>query len=306
MSESFDAPRGLHPSFDDVVANGARLQRLWSGGAWTEGPVYLPREDAVVFSDIPNDRTMRWSVAGTVETSRPSGRANGHARIPGTDRVLRCEQSGRRIVEVVDDRTVRSVVEGYRGGRFHSPNDIVVKSDGTVWFSDPPYGLTMNWPEHDGVAEIEGTHVFRFDPATGELDAVTDVPEDPNGLAFSPDESVLYVSDTSRSRHAEGNHHILAFDVVAGRRLARPRVFVTIDPGLSDGFCVDHRGNVLTSAGESVWVVAPDGVRLGEIPVPEHVSNCTFGGPDGRRLFITATTSLYAIDVQTGLGEHTA
>jgi gluconolactonase len=286
-------------AFYDLVPRDAHLERLATGARWTEGPVYLPDGDCLLFSDIPNDRVLRWSERdGLSVVKAPSGYANGHTRdLQG--RVLRCEQAGRRVVRVEPDGSVVALVERYGGGRLNSPNDIVVKSDGTVWFTDPPYGLSMNWPGHDGVGDLGDTYVFRYDPVSGEPTAVTDALEDPNGLAFSPDESVLYVSDTSVSSREGGNHHIMAFSVVDGRRLEDGRVFAVIEPGLSDGFRVDVAGNVFTSATDGVHVIAPDGTLLGVIDVPERVSNCTFGGPDGRRLFITASTSLYAIDVTT-------
>jgi gluconolactonase len=174
----------------------------------------------------------------------------------------------------------------------------VVKSDGTIWFTDPPYGIILPDEGTPAPQEQEACFVFRFEPEDGELTAATDTLVHPNGLAFSPDESVLYVSDTSAAIDPVGHHHIIAFDVVDGRRLERPRVFAVIQPGLADGLRVDERGNVWTSAGDGIHVLAPDGRDLAAIRVPEITSNCVFGGPDGRRLFITASASLYAIETR--------
>jgi len=175
-----------------------------------------------------------------------------------------------------------------------------VKSDRTIWFSDPPYGIVSDREGHLADSEQDGCFVFRCDADGGALTMMTDALEDPNGLAFSPDESILYVSDTSAARRDDGRHHLFAFDVIdGGASLARPREFAVCESGVFDGFRVDVGGNLWTSAGESVEIYAPDGVRLGRIPLPEVVSNCTFGGPSGTTLFITATRSLYALAVAT-------
>jgi gluconolactonase len=178
---------------------------------------------------------------------------------------------------------------------------VVVKSDGTIWFTDPPYGILSDHEGHKAESELGANHVFRFDPAKGELIAASDFVEEPNGLAFSPDESVLYVSDTSAALRTDGSghHHIVAFDVREGRQLENPRVLAEINPGLSDGFRVDIQGWIYTSSADSVQVYAPDGRRLMKIPVPEKVGNLTFGGPERNQLFICASTSLYRITLNT-------
>ena len=189
------------------------------------------------------------------------------------------------------------VVSQYQGRRFNSPNDVIVKRDGTIWFTDPPYGILSDHEGHRAESELGDNYVFRFDPASGALDVVSTLIEEPNGLAFSPDESVLYVSDTSAALQQDGggNHHIIAFDVVMGRTLMHPRIFAVVTPGLSDGFRIDARGWLFTSSADSVQVFHPDGTRLAVIPVPEKVGNLTFGGPERDELFICATTSLYRI-----------
>ena len=179
----------------------------------------------------------------------PAEFENGHT-LDHDGSIIACSHGHRRLERLGLDGTLTPIVDRYQGSRFNSPNDVVVKSDGTIWFSDPPYGITSDREGHQADSEIGDCLVFRFDPRTGELDAVTDWVEEPNGLAFSPDESILYVSDTSGASHDDGggNHHIAAFDVVDGRTLANPRVFYTIDVGLADGFRVDVEGNVWTSA----------------------------------------------------------
>ena len=230
----------------------------------------------------------------------PAEFENGHT-LDHDGSIIACCHGRRRLERLGLDGTVTPIVDRYRGMRFNSPNDVIVKSDGTIWFTDPPYGITSNREGYEAPSEIGTCLVFRLDPRTDELDAVTDWLEEPNGLAFSPDESILYVADTSLASHDDGggNHHIAAFDVVDGRRLASPRVFYSVDEWVADGFRVDVEGNIWTSADDGIHVVAPDGRRLGRLPVPERTSNCVFGGPGLDRLFITASTSLYMLDVAT-------
>lgn len=289
-----------HPRLRPLIDPQARLCRLWTGAEWTEGPVYVPAEDCVYWSDIPNDRVLRWSEAdGATVALHPAGYANGHT-LDHEGRIVRCEHGGRQVSRVEHDGTISTIADRYAGGRLNSPNDVIVKSDGTIWFTDPPYGIVSDREGHKADSEQAGCFVFRCDPADGSIALVSDALQDPNGLAFSPDESILYVSDTSADRYEGGNHHLFAFDVVeGGARLENLRTFAVCDPGLFDGFRVDVAGNVWTSAGESVAIYAPDGVRLGRIPMPEVVSNCTFGGRSGTTLFITATSSLYALTVAT-------
>jgi len=287
--------------FRRLLREDSVLQRLWSGAEWSEGPVYLPDRDCVLWSDIPNDRVLRWSrLDGVSVEQHPAGFANGHT-LDLRGRVIRCEHGGRRISRIEEDGRIVTLVERYHGARLNSPNDVVVKSDGTVWFTDPPYGIVSDREGHRADSELGDNYVFRYDPASQELTIVSDAAEEPNGLAFSPDESVLYVSDTSAALRTDGggNHHILAFDVVDGERLENPRVFAEISPGLADGFRVDEHGRLFTSSANGVHVYAPDGTRLGRIAVPEVVSNCVFGGPDRDVLYITATTSLYSIRLAT-------
>jgi gluconolactonase len=283
--------------FEQLVPGDARPEALAGGAIWAEGPVYLPGEDAVVWSDVRSDRVLRWSAAGGSTTLfAPADFANGHT-LDHDGRILACEHGTRRVARYEADGSRTTIVDRYRGHRLNSPNDLVVASDGAIWFTDPPYGILDDREGHRAESELGGCFVFRFDRATGELAVVSDAMEHPNGLAFSPDETVLYVADTSAARNPGGNHHILAFDVVGGRRLATPRVFTVMEPGLADGFRVDVEGNVWTSAGDGIHVLDPDGIELGRILLPERASNCVFGGVDGRRLFITATSTLWSIGV---------
>ena len=284
--------------FERLVPATSILQRLADGFLWAEGPVWLPDENALLWSDIPNNRVMRWSAAdGAVnEEYRPSDFANGHT-LDHDGTVLACHHGTRQIARYARDGLRSTIVDRYQGRRFNSPNDIVVASDGAIWFTDPPYGIISDREGHTADSELDACYVFRLDRRTGELTIVSDHMIDPNGLAFSPDERTLYVADTSSGRIENGHHHILAFDVVDGRSLTNARVFKVIEPGVPDGFRVDVDGNIWTSAGDGIHVLAPDATELGRILLPEPAANCTFGGPNGRTLFITATSTLWSLEV---------
>lgn len=280
-----------------IVSPDAVVEQLASGCQWTEGPVVLPETGDVLFSDIPNNRICRWSPGSGFAVFREDAEfTNGHT-LDLEERVISCSHGNRRIERTERDGSVTPLVAHYQGRRLNSPNDVVVKSDGTIWFTDPPYGIASDHEGHKAESEIGVNNVYRFDVDSGLLTAVTDVVEEPNGLAFSPDEATLYVSDTSAALREDGtgNHHIMAFDVVDGRGLDNPRVFAVIDPGLSDGFRVTRSGVLLTSAADGIHVYGPDGTRWGKVLVPEVVSNCAFGA--GHVLYITASTSLYRVQL---------
>lgn len=286
------------PRMEALLRADAVLQRLCTGAIWSEGPVWWD-DGSVTWSDIPNNRMLKWSPAEGMTVFRsPSNHTNGHTR-DREGRMVSCEHSGRRISRTELDGTVATVVDRFEGKRLNSPNDVVVKSDGTIWFTDPPYGIISDYEGVAAESEIGANYVYRFDPADGSLAIACDDFQRPNGLAFSPDESLLYVSDTSRSHDPDGNHHIRVFDIKDGRYPTNGRVFAVIEPGLSDGFRLDVAGNLFTSSADSIQVFAPDGKRLGKIFVPEVISNCTFGGRDRSTLFITASTSLYSIELAT-------
>ena len=287
--------------FAPVVAHAPALERLATGARWSEGPVWLAEDDSLLWSDIPNNRILRWSARDGLQTWRDGVEfTNGHTRDhDGT--ILHCSHGLRAVFRTLPDGTgQRIVVDRWQGKRFNAPNDIVVKSDGTIWFTDPPYGLIVPEEGLGGDSEIGDCYVFRFDPRTGVVDPVTDGPEHPNGLAFSPDESLLYVSDTSGALEGQGNNHcIWVFDVRAGAALANGRVFADVAPGVPDGFRLDHQGFLYTSSLDSVQVYHPDGARMAKLHVPEKVGNVTFGGARRDQLYICASTSLYRMRLAT-------
>jgi gluconolactonase len=292
--------------FNAVAHDAGALARLCTGAAWSEGPVWMHEDNSVLWSDIPNNRMLRWHAQDGMQVWRENAEfCNGHTR-EADGALLHCSHGLRAIVRTrfgadLSQQTDEIVVNSYQGRRLNSPNDIVVKSDGTLWFTDPPYGILSDYEGYKADSELGRCYVFRFDPATGSLRIVTDLLEEPNGLAFSPDESTLYISDTSAALRTDGSghHHIMAFHILSGQDLALPRVFATIDKGLSDGFRVDVHGFVYTSCAEGVQVFHPDGSKMALIAVPEKVGNLSFGGAQRDTLFICASQSLYSIRLNT-------
>ncbi len=293
-----------------LIVDDARLLDLlepdvtveWLGGdaTWSEGPLYLPDEDAVIWSDVRTSRILRFDAAtGRVSEHRRDVEHTNGRTLDLEGRVVTCSH-GRRAVERTErDGSTHVLVDSWNGHRLNSPNDVVVKSDGSIWFTDPAYGIIIPAEGHPGEREYGDHAVFRLDPGTGHLDIVVLDVEEPNGLAFSPDESLLYVSDTAAGGgmgHFLGrNHHIRAYDVVHGRYAKNGCTFAEVSPGAPDGFRVDVHGNVWTSSADSVQVFAADGARLGRILVPHVVANLCFGGLDRSTLYVAATVGLYRV-----------
>lgn len=289
-----------------LVPDGARLERITTGATWSEGPVWLPADGRLRWSDIPEDRILEVDPRdGELKIHRTGVEFTNGRTLDLDGRVVQCSH-GRRAIEREVDGAVTVVADRWNGHRLNSPNDVVVASDGAVWFTDPPYGIIQAHEGHPGAPEYGGNYVFRIDPVDGRVDAMIRDVEEPNGLAFSPDESVLYVTDTSAALRTDGtgNHHIVAYDVAADFSCSAPRVFAVVEPGLADGIRVDEQGRVWSSSADSVQIFGPDGAELGRIPVPETVGNLCFGGPDGSTLFVAATTSIYAIATTTRDAAH--
>lgn len=285
--------------FLDLCLPTVKLERLHTGMLWAEGPVYFPLGNYLLWSDIPNNRIMQWADGMGCRVFREDSRnSNGNTR-DHQGRLVTCEHFARRVSRTEHDGSITVLADSFDGKRLNSPNDVVIKSDGTIWFTDPPYGILSDFEGKKSEQEQAACNVFRLDPESGKLDVVVSDFDKPNGLAFSLDESVLYISDTGLSHAENGPHHIRAFDLVDGKSLSNSRVFAEIENGASDGFRLDVEGNIWTSTGGGVQCFSPEGKLLGEILIDEIVSNLTFGGPKNNRLFITATTSLYSIYVGT-------
>jgi gluconolactonase len=274
-------------------ANGdMRLERLYGDCRWAEGPVYLPAWRQVVWSDIPNDRMLRWDEAtGAVGVFRsPAGHSNGNT-LDREGRLITCEQGNRRVTRTEPDGSLTVIADRHRGRRLNSPNDATVRSDGTIWFSDPDFGITSDYEGHRAESEIGACNVYRADPVSGEVRLVADGFGGPNGLVFSPDETRLYVSDTRAG-------HIRVFGVRDDGTLSGGEVFAERRPGGGrfDNIRFDDEGRLWVAAMEDgVLCHDPDGTLIGRLRVPEPVSNIAFGGAKNNRLFITATTTLYSL-----------
>lgn len=285
--------------FRFLIVPTSPLDELHSECRWAEGPVWFADQGSLIWSDNPNERMLRWVEGGGVSVFRSSSNfSNGNTR-DRQGRLVTCEHGTRRVTRTEIDGSITVLADSYQGKRLNSPNDVVVRSDGSIWFTDPTYGIMSNYEGYRADPEQESRNVYRLDPQTGEIDAVVTDFGQPNGLAFSPDETILYVADSSSSHDPDRPRHIRAFDVVDGRKLANSREYCAIDNGLPDGFRVDVYGNVWTSAGDGVHCFGPEGKLLGKILIPQTVANVTFGGPRRNRLFITATRSLYAVYTAT-------
>lgn len=278
--------------FARCVSADAKLERLATDFGFIEGPAWIKAGRYLVFSDIPKDELKKWSASGGIaEFRKPSRNTNGNTT-DSAGRLYSCEHTGRRVAVQDKDGGFKTLVDSFEGKKLNSPNDVVVKRDGTVWFTDPTYGLKVNpkTKAREG-REQAGNYVYRHDPKTGKTTAVVKDFDQPNGLAFSPDEKRLYVADSGTPKH------IRAFDVAADGSLGAGTVFCKLDKGSPDGIRVDQEGRVWSSAGDGVHIFARDGSLIGKIFVAEAPANLCFGGDDGKTLFITARKSLYAIKV---------
>jgi gluconolactonase len=287
--------------FRALIHGNVAIEKLATGFRWAEGPAWFAAGRYLVWSDIPNDRMMRWDETdGSVSVFRqPSHNSNGNT-VDRHGRLVTCEHRSRTVTRTEHDGRRTVIASHFEGKRLNSPNDVVVKSDGSVWFTDPTYGIDSEYEGDASHSEIGASHVYRIDPESGVVEAVATDFEKPNGIAFTADEKKLYVVDTGFSHGDHLPKHIRVFDVGAdGRTLTGGHEFATCDVGLFDGIRLDIHGNVWTSAGDGVHCYAPDGVLLGKIRIPEVVANLTFGGPKRNRMFICGTTSLYATFVNT-------
>jgi gluconolactonase len=285
----------IDPRFRHFVLPNASLEKLGEGFRWLEGPVWFGDRNCLLFSDIPNDAIMRWSEdTGVTVYRRPAGFPNGQTR-DREGRLITCLHHERCVTRTEFDGTVTVIADRFEGKRLNSPNDVIVKSDGTIWFSDPPYGILTDY-EGGKQEQEQKARVYRLDPRNGVLSAVTDEFDGPNGLCFSPDERKLYIVETGLMAVDDPVKNIQVFDVdESGAGIRNGRVFHTIAPGNADGIRADEDGNIWSAAGDGVHCLDPSGALLGKIKIPYTVSNISFGGRYHSRLFICASEVLFAI-----------
>lgn len=291
----------LDPRFNAVIFPHVKLEKLWTGARWAEGPAYFAAGRYLVFSDIPNDRLLRFDECNNeVSVFRTNcGNHNGHT-VDRQGRLICCEHSGRAVSRIELDGSRTVLASHHRGGRLNSPNDATVKSDDSVWFTDPSYGIDSEYEGDQSPHEQDGCYVYRIDPKGGEPVPVITEMHKPNGIAFSPDESLLYVADTGTTHDPSVAPVIRVYKVDAdGRSVSEGRVFATCQAGLFDGFRIDIHGNLWTSTGAGVECYHPDGTLIGKVPVPEICANVAFGGYKRNRLYIMGQTSLYSLFVNT-------
>jgi len=267
---------------------GSTVERLYTGCRWAEGPVYVPAGRYLIWSDIPNDRILRWDeITGAVGVFRqPAGYANG-GTLDLQGRLISCEHGNRRVSRTEHDGSITTIVDRFDGKRLNSPNDVVVRSDGSIWFTDPSYGIDSNYEGHQAESEIGACNVYRVDEVTGACRLVADDFDRPNGLAFSTDELSLYVADTATNQ-------IRVFAVKDDGALTNGRVLTDCTAGVFDGIRLDAEGRIWAAVGDGVHCFDPDGTLIGKLRLPEPAANLMFGGPKRNRLFVTASTSVYS------------
>lgn len=291
----------LDDRFRRYAMGNVHIEKLWTGSRWAEGPAYFAAGKYLIWSDIPNDRLLRYDETdGSVSVFQtPCYNQNGHT-VDLEGRLIACEHRGRAVTRIEHDGSRKILADRFEGKKLNSPNDVVVKSDGSIWFTDPTYGIDGEYEGDYAVSEIGACNVYRIDPSNGGVTAVITDMVRPNGLAFSPDEKILYVADTGLTHKPDCSPDIRAYPVNSdGKGVGVGRRFVTCDQGLFDGFRVDVHGNIWSSAADGVHCFTPDGKLIGKILIPEVVANVTFGGRKRNRLYICGTTSLYSVYLNT-------
>jgi len=295
----------IDPRFSKYVVGNAAVERLYTGSRWAEGPVWFGDGRYLLFSDIPNNRMVRWlEDTGEVSIFRsPSNYSNGNFR-DRQGRLLTCEHDSRSLTRTEYDGTITVLMDQFQGKKLNAPNDLAVHSDGAIWFTDPGYGIMSNYEGHKAAFELPA-NVYRLDPNKRQATVVTSDLDKPNGICFSPDEKKLYIVDTGVPKHPSDPHPIRVYDVEDGVRLKNGRLFANMAPGSSDGIRCDVDGNVWSAAGwagegyNGVHIFSPDGTLIGKIHLPETCANLCFGGSKKNRLFMAASQSLYSLYVGT-------
>ena len=270
--------------------NNNEVKQIFKGCLWAEGPAYIPHLDTLVWSDIPNNRMLKIKDNNVSEYKNPSNFCNGNT-IDNHENLISCSHGGRCLYRTDDNMNTEILIDNYQGKKLNSPNDICVHSNGDIFFTDPPYGILSDYEGYPGKQEYGGCYVFSFNEKTKKLNVIINDLVRPNGITLSPNEDKLYVADTG-----ENIKHLYSFDLINGVTLNRKLIY-DFKPFFSDGFRCDKDGNIWTSAGKAIKCFNPKFELIGQIKIPELVSNCEFGGKEGNILYITATTSLYSIEL---------
>jgi len=265
--------------------------KLYDQMLWGEGPCFIPHLDMLIWSDNPNNRMLKLLNNKVSEYRNPSNFCNGNT-LDNDENLISCSHGGRCLYKTEDNLQVTTILDSYNGKKLNSPNDVVVKSDDTIWFTDPPYGILSNYEGYKGDQEYGGCYVFKLNPKNNKLDVVTKELVRPNGIAFSHDEKKLYIADTG-----ENIKHLYVFDLDDNDNLINKKLVYDFKPFFSDGFRCDQNGNIWTSAGKGIKCFNPEGKIIGQLLVPELVSNLEFGGKEGNILYVTATSSLYKMEL---------
>ena len=291
--------------FAKYLIGNAMVEPLWTGARWSEGPVWFGDTRCLIWSDIPNNRMMRWTEETNQVTvfRQPANNSNGNTR-DKQGRLITCEHLTRRVTRTEYDGRITVLMDSFEGKPLNAPNDVVVHPDGHIWFTDPGYGILLHYEGERADFELP-TNVYRLNPDTGAATVVTDELEKPNGLCFSPDYSKLYLVDTGATHTPDHPRHIRVYDVDDNARLKNGRLFCDMSPGLADGIRCDVDGNLWSSAGwigegyDGVHIFAPNGDLIGKIHLPEVCANLCFGGAKRNRVFMAGSQSLYAVYVET-------
>ncbi len=266
------------------------VKPIFNGNLWAEGPAFIPHNNTLVWSDIPNNRMMKLINGNVSEYKNPSNFCNGNT-VDNDENLISCSHGGRCLYKTYDNLTTEILIDNYLGKKFNSPNDLCVKSDGTILFTDPPYGIIKEYEGYPGKQEYGGCYVFSFNPNTKELNVIIDNLDRPNGIALSPNEDKLYVADTGQNIK-----HLYSYNLTNGK-VSNKRLIYDFKPFFADGFRCDKDGNIWTSAGKAIKCFNKNLELIGQIKIPELVSNLEFGGTEGNILYITATTTLYSLEL---------
>lgn len=302
MADEFIKFQRYDKRFETLINPTCKVELLYDGCRWAEGPVWFPSGNYLLWSDIPNNRILRWVPGGMdsgISVFRDfSNYTNGNTR-DNEGRLISCQHGSRSVTRTEIDGSITVLVDNFEGKRLNSPNDVVVKSDGTIWFTDPPYGILTDYEGHKSEMEQSGCYVFMFDPNSGKTRIVVDDFDRPNGLAFSPDERVLYVADSACGQDPDKPRHIRSFRVMDNSNVVDRDLPLVLKDGCPDGLRVDAAGNIWTSSGSGIDVFSEAGDLLGRIDLPQWVANLTFGGYKKNRIFVTCTNALYSFFVNS-------